>query len=117
MARTARTSRDVSPTFWDVAIRDKGQCVYCGLDGSKDLRILSNLILDHLIPKHANGSGDPENLVLSCPRCNGDKGRWNPAEGPDSGEPTNILVEKAKAYVQTQRSRYYEDLFGAINSK
>src|SRR5450759_4182700 len=83
MALKEKNSRDVDPTFWDVATRDLGKCVYCGLDGSQDLRILSNLHLDHLITKRENGSNDLENLVLSCSRCNVDKGGWNPAEGTD----------------------------------
>lgn len=108
--------------FWDVAIRDDGKCVYCGLDGSLDVRILSTLQLDHLIPRTSMGSSDLDNLVLSCTRCNGDKANFNPAEGiVDTPAVTdalrNQLIEKARKYVASRRSRYYADLFDAINSK
>ena len=70
------------------------------------------------------GSSDLDNLVLSCTRCNGDKAKFNPAEGiVDMPTVTdalrNQLIEKARKYVYDRRSpsRYYEDLFDAINSK
>lgn len=110
MAIRARTMRDVAPKFWDVAIRDRGKCVYCGLDGSLDKRVLSILHLDHLIPRCADGTDDLENLVLSCSRCNGDKGRFDPSEGV-SKPARKILVKRAKQHILTQRSRYLADLY------
>jgi 5-methylcytosine-specific restriction endonuclease McrA len=118
VALKVSSGRDVDPRFWDVALRDSGKCVYCELDGSQDLRILSTLQLDHLVPKRANGGDNLDNLVLCCSRCNGDKGRWDPTEGL-AGElpPRETLIEKVRQYVATQRSRYYADLHTAINSK
>jgi hypothetical protein len=46
MALKAKSMRDVAPVFWDVAVRDHGKCVYCRLDGSRDIRILSTLTLE-----------------------------------------------------------------------
>ena len=75
------TGRDVAPLFWDVALRDRGKCVYCGLDGSQDIRILGSFLLDHLIPRRANGTDQLDNRVLSCACCNRDKASWDPSEG------------------------------------
>jgi CRISPR/Cas system Type II protein with McrA/HNH and RuvC-like nuclease domain len=123
MTLKAKNWRDVDPMFWDVAKRDGGKCAYCGLDGSQDLRILSTLQLDHLIPSHAKGSDDIDNRVLSCCRCNGDKRHWNPVDGIDIAGSTDtealrmMLIERAKRYIETLRSDYYTDLFEAIKSK
>jgi CRISPR/Cas system Type II protein with McrA/HNH and RuvC-like nuclease domain len=123
MALKAKNWRDVGPMFWDVAKRDGGKCMYCGLDGSQDVRILSNLQLDHLIPRRANGRDYLDNLVLCCCRCNGDKGQWNPAEETDitgfvdTEALRKVLIEKARQYVETQHSDYYTALYEAIKLK
>ena len=116
MALIEKTSRDADRRFWDVAVRDHGKCVYCGMDGSRDVRILSNLHLDHLIPKRALGSDHHDNLVLCCPQCNNTKGQYDPSEGADL-PPREVLIEKARKYIETQCGPYYTDLCGAVNSK
>ena len=41
-------------------------CAYCGSE--------SDISIDHIIPKIANGSNSADNLVRSCKRCNSSKG-------------------------------------------
>ncbi len=41
-------------------------CVFCGAT--------EDLSTEHLIPKHRGGSDSPDNLVLSCLRCNTSRG-------------------------------------------
>jgi 5-methylcytosine-specific restriction endonuclease McrA len=118
MALRERTARDSDPKFWEVALRDHDKCVYCGLDGSQDVRILCNLQqLDHLIPKRANGSDSIDNLVLCCSCCNRDKGQWDPSEGTTDLPPREILIEKARQYIETQRGSYYFELYKTLSSK
>lgn len=42
----------------------KGKCWHCGKSVGDDYHI------DHLIPLSRGGSNAPENLVISCPKCN-----------------------------------------------
>ncbi len=53
----------------NVYIRDKGTCMYCGKKVS-----LSSFTFDHVIPRSKGGTTCWENIVVSCMRCNRDKG-------------------------------------------
>jgi 5-methylcytosine-specific restriction endonuclease McrA len=53
----------------NVFIRDGGCCMYCGKKVS-----LSTFTFDHVIPRHAGGKTCWENIVISCSRCNSQKG-------------------------------------------
>jgi hypothetical protein len=117
MALKAKTMQELGPIFWEIVLRDRGKCVYCDLDGSRDIRILGSLVVDHLIPKCANGTQDLENEVLSCPRCNTDKGRYDPSEGAPNPTMKEPLIERAKQYIQTKHSQYLAELYEALNSK
>jgi hypothetical protein len=55
--------------------RDGYQCVYCGWDGSHELRAYMLLEPDHFIPLEKGGSPDADNVVTSCHLCNNMKGR------------------------------------------
>jgi len=46
--------------------RDGYKCVYCGWDGSHDLRAYMLLEPDHIVPKDKDGSPDADNVVTSC---------------------------------------------------
>jgi len=113
----AKTMRDVDPRHWDVVIRDKGKCQYCGLDGTQDIRILGSFQLDHLIPWFANGTDDLDNLVLSCPLCNRDKGRWDPSRGSSKPPARKVMIKRARRYINARGSRYYKILYEALNSR
>jgi 5-methylcytosine-specific restriction endonuclease McrA len=119
MALKAKAMREISPVFWAVALRDRGKCVYCGLDGSKDIRILRNLHLDHLIPRSAKGTDDVENRVLSCSYCNRDcKRSWDPSKGAAKLTEREALLKRARKYVRTQQgSQFFTELFDKLHSK
>jgi len=53
----------------NVYIRDAGCCMYCGKKVS-----LSGFTFDHVIPRSRGGKSCWENIVVSCIRCNGQKG-------------------------------------------
>ena len=111
--------RNIAPVFWDVAMRDKGMCVYCELDGSKDLRILISFQLDHLVPRNSGGEDDPKNLVLACAPCNRDKSIWDPREGQIEPPPSHeALVKNAKAHIDRLRGTacFYTELQKALSA-
>jgi hypothetical protein len=67
---------------WRVWDRDRGKCFYCNCiiprkGGAKDKPVRT---LDHVIPRSKGGPGHMWNLVLSCPKCNQDKGSNDPTE-------------------------------------
>jgi len=51
----------------EILRRDEYRCQYCG-------RQVSNLTVDHVIPRHRGGQHCWENLVAACPQCNRRKG-------------------------------------------
>ena len=118
MKLTAQNMQNIDPTFWAVAIACRGKCVYCGLDGSKDIKILRNMCLDHLVPRQASGIHDKENRVLSCFYCNRDcKGNYDPRKDAPELAGRKVLLKHAKKYVRTrQRSRFFNELYKALNS-
>ena len=53
----------------NVYVRDGGCCMYCGKKVS-----LSGFTFDHVVPRSRGGRTCWENIVVSCIRCNGQKG-------------------------------------------
>jgi len=54
----------------NVYIRDGGCCMYCGRKVS-----ISNFTFDHVIPRCDGGKTTWDNIVISCMKCNAQKGR------------------------------------------
>jgi 5-methylcytosine-specific restriction endonuclease McrA len=63
----------VKLTRKEIFRRDNFTCQYCG-------RQLSNLTVDHVIPRHLGGETQWTNVVTACPRCNHLKGGMTPAQ-------------------------------------
>jgi 5-methylcytosine-specific restriction endonuclease McrA len=55
--------------------RDNHQCQYCG-----QTRPLSQLSLDHVVPRSLGGHTTWENIVCSCMKCNSRKGGRTPSQ-------------------------------------
>lgn len=55
--------------------RDNHQCQYCG-----QTRPVSQLSLDHVIPRSLGGRTTWENIVCSCMKCNSRKGGRTPSQ-------------------------------------
>ena len=62
-----RPRQRVRLTKREILLRDEYTCQYCG-------KRLSNLTIDHVIPRRLGGSHSWENLVAACPSCNYHKG-------------------------------------------
>lgn len=94
--------------------RDNHQCQYCG-----QTRPVSQLSLDHVVPRSLGGRTTWENIVCSCMKCNARKGartpsqaamallskpakpRANPSMTIPSGDPR---YESWKTFIQTPQS-------------
>jgi 5-methylcytosine-specific restriction endonuclease McrA len=57
----------------EILRRDDHRCQYCGCD-------VSDLTVDHVVPRHRGGEHSWENLVAACPQCNRRKGGRTLAE-------------------------------------
>jgi 5-methylcytosine-specific restriction endonuclease McrA len=75
--------------------RDGYKCVYCGWDGTQDLRAYMLLEPDHLVPRDKGGSPDADNVVTSCHICNNMK-----------GQQVFRSIEEANSEIE----RYYENV-------
>ena len=66
MKETARNNEPLGKRLrFEVFERDKFTCQYCGKQPPDVM-----LHVDHIIPRAAGGSNDPENLRTSCMACN-----------------------------------------------
>ena len=94
---------------WDVYVRDGCVCVYCGLDGKQDPRIWRQLQIDHLIPRKHGGPDKPENKVVSCTRCNVQKGDTDPRaflKPPQNRQPSKpALIAAAQEIIESAKAR------------
>ena len=54
--------------------RQKGKCFYC------HKKVGDKYHVDHVVPLTLGGSNGPENLVVSCPKCNKTKGAKHPMD-------------------------------------
>ena len=73
---------------WDIYLRDRCKCVYCGFDGSTSFRAWYNLDEDHLYPQNPQSGtqkadqrlyDDPRNIVIACRTCNAIKSGFVPS--------------------------------------
>ena len=61
-----KPSKNPNFTRFNVFLRDKFSCQYCGMN--------KDLTFDHLLPKSKGGVTDWENVVTACSNCNVKKG-------------------------------------------
>jgi 5-methylcytosine-specific restriction endonuclease McrA len=101
-------------SFWLVAMRAKGKCEYCDLDGSKDMRILACFHRDHIVPQKSDGKWDQSNLALCCVSCNLTKSSWNPADGTDGTLTRVQLIERVREHLGPRTWPYYTALLEAL---
>jgi hypothetical protein len=92
---------------WDVWVRDRCRCVYCGLDGT-DWRSWFQLEIDHIIPHEAGGTDASLNKAVACRGCNQCKHRYDPRQG-DLIELTEasrvVMIENARRHVDLKKER------------
>lgn len=52
------------------------RCCYCGVEGKDNVK----LVVEHVKPRAQRGGDNWENLVLSCEKCNAEKGEKTPSQ-------------------------------------
>ncbi len=58
-----------------IYMRDKHRCQYCG-----EKKAVTELTLDHILPRSRGGDHSPVNVVTACVSCNTRKGNRTPEE-------------------------------------
>lgn len=102
----------------NIYLRDNSTCQYCGKK-----KPLTELNLDHVIPKSQGGQSTWENIVCSCIKCNLHKGgrtpkeahmkllthprqpRWSPFSGPISRDP--VAYRAWKPFLNVADAAYW----------
>jgi 5-methylcytosine-specific restriction endonuclease McrA len=84
-----------------IFVRDHFRCQYCCKKFAPQ-----DLTLDHIIPRSAAGSDDPENLATACIPCNQRKG----ARSPDQARMPLLATPSALKYgLDKAMLRHYAD--------
>lgn len=90
--------------FMQLFERDKGRCVYCGMDLTADYDRFMMATEDHLIPASKGGIGrNLENLILSCMVCNRLKADYAP-ELVDAIKERRKYIAAVREYIHRRRS-------------
>ena len=84
--------------------RDKGRCVYCGMDLKADYDRFMMATEDHLVPAQ-DGKKDRSlaNLILSCTVCNRLKANFIPA-GIDVAKDRRTYIAAVREHIYKRRS-------------
>jgi 5-methylcytosine-specific restriction endonuclease McrA len=91
----------IKSIFVQLFERDKGRCVYCGMDLMADPDRFMLATEDHLVPKSKAGKKRVlENLILSCMVCN----RLKADFVPDRLDPTT----ERRSYIAAVREHVYQ---------
>lgn len=99
---------------WDVLVRDKFQCQYCGLDAAA-LGRWDLFDPDHLIPGAKGGPYTLLNLVTACMGCNKLKAGYDPSgpcaccADPLTEESRLRLIRRSKDHIDAKRARWEAD--------
>jgi len=84
--------------------RDKGRCVYCGMDLTADYDRFMMATEDHLVPASKGGKGrNLENLILSCIVCNRLKANFVP-ESVDATKDRRKYIAAIREHIYKRRS-------------
>src|SRR5262249_28892677 len=85
----------VAFTRFNVFLRDRFKCQYCG-----DPFEASDLTFDHVIPRCRGGETSWQNVVAACRPCNGREDKFltmEPAVGPEMPTPPGLLAPQRLA--------------------
>ncbi len=73
--------------------KQNGKCFFCGTELQID-----NMVTDHLYPRSLGGTSTVENIVLSCPKCNIQRGDKMPFREIEFNFFISQLLEKRSDY-------------------
>ncbi len=96
--------------------RDDSRCQYCG-----KRYVLSELSLDHIIPRAAGGPTTWENVVCACTGCNKRKGGRTPAQAgmkliraPRKPRRSPVLVLKMRSPKYRSWKHFLDDAYWSV---
>jgi 5-methylcytosine-specific restriction endonuclease McrA len=89
---------------WNIYVRDKCTCQYCGMSGIGDFDKFRHLSIDHIKPRAAGGDDSEANKVVACKRCNELLGRMVP-----KGERRDELLDSKRKHVAALNRKEYGD--------
>jgi 5-methylcytosine-specific restriction endonuclease McrA len=94
---------------WDIYVRDKCVCQYCGLNGC-EFGKWRQLTIDHLLPENSGGTNEPPNLIVACNRCNQLKENFVKGANINLNNipPRDELIKMARDYVDQNRKKDQE---------
>ena len=93
------------PADWEVRVRDKCTCCYCGVYGINNFDIWLNLGIDHIVPSVRGGDDSADNKTVACFECNCLKGKFLP-QGNNREERLADAVRHVKASREVWRGRF-----------
>jgi len=93
----------IKSKFLQLFERDKGRCVYCGMDLTADYDRFMMATEDHLVPVSKKTGRDLENLILSCMVCNRLKSDYVPAL-IDAAKDRRKYIAAVREYIYKRRS-------------
>ena len=90
--------------FLQLFERDKGRCVYCGMDLTADYDRFMMATEDHLVPASKGEKGrNLDNLILSCMICNRLKSDFVP-ELVDAVKERRKYIAAVREFIYKRRS-------------
>jgi hypothetical protein len=88
----------IPPDLREAVVRRAGnRCEYCRLSQESQV---ATFPVDHVIPVVAEGKTAPENLALSCPRCNANKWTRVEAVDPVSGQLVPLFNPRTEVWLE-----------------
>lgn len=75
--KMARIAYEVAHWTWlrsRLAEAQNHKCCWCGTDTTDVRKVWNSSTVEHVTPKSFGGSDDPENLAMSCNKCNNARG-------------------------------------------
>jgi len=109
---------------WDVFVRDRYTCRYCGLSIKAFKNRWDLFAADHLKPRNPKSkTGGPDtvmNLVTACVGCNALKGNFDPTNGgppPETAEEQERLVQIANGHIKAKRDKFVADCIAMQESR
>jgi len=99
-------------TRFNVFLRDRFVCQYCGLDGSLSFSAWLSLSEDHLLPKGHPRRNEPAFRVTACQFCNVSDNHYFAHASKrglafDNLSPEQLVAQR-KPFVEAVRAKYHE---------
>ena len=92
---------------WDIYVRDRCVCAYCGLSGVDQFETWMQLVIDHIVPRCTGGADNPQNKTVVCQTCNRIKGRYDPrkASNRPSSPSREELIGAVRMYMNERSGK------------